>query len=84
MFRTMMTGWLFALLAGAMGSADAQSMNWPQPRIACTEANAWQTYDVQYFTRYQQLQITYVCDPDYGWTVSMVCDLQPGGICTVD
>lgn len=83
MLRTMMTGLLFALLAGAMGSADAQSMGWPQPRIACTEANAWQTYDVQYYTRYQQLQITYVCDPDAGWTVYMVCDLQPGGYCSV-
>lgn len=83
MLRTMMTGWLFALLAGAMGSADAQSMGWPQPQIACTEANAWSLEDTYYDRRTQHLTITWQCDPSVGWTLFMVCDRNPGGFCTV-
>ena len=45
MFRTMTTGLLFALLAGAMGAADAQALNWPPPQIACTDDNAWSLED---------------------------------------
>jgi hypothetical protein len=72
-----------ALLASAMTAGNAEAAGWPQPSSACTSANAWQTEDVYYYSRWQELQITYVCDPDAGWTLFQICDLKPGGICVV-
>ncbi|MEQ1512683.1 MAG: hypothetical protein ABL934_08405 [Lysobacteraceae bacterium] len=77
---TMMKGLAIALMAGAMGIGNAHAVGWPTPNIACTSANEGTTYDVQYFSRWQQLQITYYCDGT-AWQLWQVCDLQPGGIC---
>ena len=75
-------GLAIAMLAGGMCAGDAQALCfWPTPTTACTSANAWQTEDVYYHARGQNLQITYMCDPDFGWTLWEVCDLNPGGIC---
>ncbi len=77
---TMMKGLAIALMAGAMGIGNAQAVGWPQPNTPCNAANEGTTYDVQYFSRWEQLQITYYCDGT-AWTLWQVCDLHPGGIC---
>lgn len=77
---TMMKGFAIALIAGAMGIGNAQAVGWPTPNIACTSANEGTTYDVQYFSRWEQLQITYYCNGT-AWQLWQVCDLHPGGIC---
>lgn len=82
MFRTMTTGLLFALLAGAMGAADAQALNWPPPQIACTDDNAWSLEDTYYDVRTRHLTITWQCDPSVGWTLFMVCNRAVDGFCT--
>ncbi len=80
---TMMKGLAITLMAGAMSIGDAQAIGWPEPATQCTEANAFQTEDVYYYGRRQQLKITYVCEPGYGWWVLYVCDLSPGGFCSI-
>jgi hypothetical protein len=71
-----------AALAAGMSIGDAHANGWPQPNTPCNEANAGQTYDVQYYSRWERLQITYYCD-GASWQVFQVCDLNPGGICVV-
>lgn len=78
---TMMKGVAIGLIAGVMSIGNAQAIGWPTPNTPCTSANAYQTEDVYYYSRWQQLQITYFCEPDYGWTLIQTCDLRPGGIC---
>jgi hypothetical protein len=79
---SMYHGLAIGLLAGliTIGNAQAQSIGWPTPNTPCTEANAGETYDVQHYTRREQLQITYYCDGD-SWQLFQVCDLRPGGLC---
>lgn len=74
-------GLAIGLIAGLISIGNAQAVGWPTPNIACNSANAGDTYDVQYYSRWQQLQITYYCDGD-SWQLFQVCDLRPGGICT--
>lgn len=82
MTRNIAFGLAAVLAAGLMSSGNANAIGWPTPNIACNSANEGQTYDVQYYSRWEQLQITYYCDGT-AWQLWMVCDLQPGGICWV-
>ncbi|TXI49975.1 MAG: hypothetical protein E6Q50_05245 [Lysobacter sp.] len=82
MTRNIAFGLAAVLAAGLMSSGNANAIGWPTPNIACNSANEGQTYDVQYYSRWEQLQITYYCDGT-AWQLWMVCDLHPGGICWV-
>jgi hypothetical protein len=71
------------LLAGLMTAGSAQAVGWPQPTTPCNEASQGTTATVEYRSRWHEhLEITYYCDSGY-WQLSMVCDLNPGGICVV-
>jgi hypothetical protein len=75
-----LAGTAAALFALGMSIGSANATGWPQPNIPCTESNAGDTYDVQYYSRRERLQITYYCD-GASWQLFQVCDLNPGGIC---
>lgn len=80
MTRNIALGLAAVLAAGLMSSGNANAIGWPTPNIACNSANEGQTYDVQHYSRWEQLQITYYCDGS-DWSVIIVCDLHPGGYC---
>ncbi|MBP6748478.1 MAG: hypothetical protein KA144_02460 [Xanthomonadaceae bacterium] len=71
-----------AIGLATIGSANAHLPDdgWPTPNLACNTANEGQTYDLQFYSRRERLQITYFCD-GFAWQPWIVCDLQPGGIC---
>ncbi|MBP6748476.1 MAG: hypothetical protein KA144_02450 [Xanthomonadaceae bacterium] len=80
MKRNIALGLAAVLAAGLMTIGNANAIGWPTPPIACNSANEGELYDVQHYTRWQQLQITYYCDGS-AWQLWEVCDLRPGGIC---
>lgn len=70
-------GLAIALIAGIMSIGNAQANGWPTPNISCTEANFGETFDVQYFTQWENLQISYFCNGEF-WQLTQVCDLRAG------
>ncbi|MBP6748477.1 MAG: hypothetical protein KA144_02455 [Xanthomonadaceae bacterium] len=80
MKRNIALGLAAVLAAGLMSIGNANAIGWLTPPIACNSANEGELYDVQQYTRWQRLQITYYCDGT-AWQLFMVCDLGGGQPC---
>jgi hypothetical protein len=80
MIRNIFKCLAIGLIAGLISIGNAQAAGWPTPNIPCTQSNAGEMYSVDYYSRWEQIQITYYCDGD-GWQLFQVCDLRVGGVC---